>query len=255
MLIKYIVNIFKNNKKNNVIIDNNNRIPYHVAIIMDGNGRWAKKRGLPRSAGHRAGVKALKRTVIASKELGIKILTVYAFSTENWNRPKDEVDTLMNLLVEYLEKELAELNKNNVKIFCIGKVNNLSEKIIESINKAEKVTKNNNGLILNVALNYGGRTEIVDAAKNIAAQVKKEKLKINDIDENIFGSYLYTKNQKEPDLLIRPSGELRVSNFLLWQIAYTEIFFTNVYWPDFNKLELINAINDYQKRERRFGSL
>ncbi len=254
MFIKHILNVFLN-KKNNSNVNIPGKIPYHVAIIMDGNGRWAKKRGLPRSAGHRAGVQSLKKTVIASKELGIKILTVYAFSTENWRRPKDEVNVLMDLLVEYLKKELEELNKNNVKIICLGKTYDLPRQIKESINKAEKVTKNNDSLILNVALNYGGREEIINATKKIIRQVKKEEIKIDDIDEKMFESFLYTTQQTDPDLLIRPSGEMRISNFLLWQIAYTEIYFTNIYWPDFNKEELINAIKDFQKRDRRFGSI
>lgn len=254
MILQKLSKARKNLFKGKDAIDKE-KIPYHVAIIMDGNGRWAQKRGLPRIAGHRAGVQALKRTVSAAKEIGIQILTVYAFSTENWKRPKKEVQALMDLLAEHIQKDLDELHSNNIKINCIGKITDLPLNTQELIKKAEDKTKDNDGLVLNIALNYGGRAEIVEATKKVIADAQKGTITENDINEEKFASYLYTRDQKDPDLLIRPSGEIRISNFLLWQIAYAEIYFSPVFWPDFDKVDLIDAIIDYQKRDRRFGGL
>lgn len=231
------------------------RIPEHIAIIMDGNGRWAKKRNLPRIFGHRAGVEAIREIVKTSSKLGIKVLTLYAFSTENWKRPYDEVSSLMDLLVEYLKKELAELDKNNVKIISIGDTSRLPIRCREELNNATYKTNKNTGLILNLALNYGGRAEIISATKKISALVKDGKLKIDDIDESLVSKYMFTGNLPDPDLIIRPSGEMRLSNFLLWQCAYSEFWFSDVYWPDFNSECLYQAIVDYQSRDRRFGGV
>ncbi|HHT50411.1 MAG TPA: isoprenyl transferase [Eubacteriaceae bacterium] len=250
--------LFKN-KKNKVQTNEYNidyeTLPNHIAIIMDGNGRWAKQRGLPRTAGHRAGVEALRETIKTSSDIGIKILTFYAFSTENWKRPKNEVEALMSLLVEYLYKEIQELNKNNVKINTIGDINALPPKPQKAVLDAIQLTKNNSGLIVNIALNYGGRDELIYAIKNIVNDCQKGILKSQDIDENTIESYLYTSQQADPDLLIRTSGELRLSNFLLWQIAYTEFWFTDILWPDFKKEHLFQAIASYQNRDRRYGGI
>jgi len=230
-------------------------IPVHVAIIMDGNGRWAAKRKLPRIAGHRAGSKILKDIVITSIKLGIKYLTVYSFSSENWQRPRNEVNDLMNLFVETLSRELNTLNKNGIKLVLIGKRQSIPPKVFKSFEDAEFKTKNNKKLVLNIALNYGSRKEIVNAAKKIYDAVREGRLKIEKLDENILSDFLYTKNCPDPDLLIRTSGEYRVSNFLLWQIAYTELYFTKTLWPDFDRRKFLKAIYDYQKRDRRFGRL
>ncbi|MDK2824132.1 MAG: undecaprenyl diphosphate synthase [Clostridia bacterium] len=230
-------------------------LPKHIAIIMDGNGRWATKRGLPRVAGHRAGVESLKNIVEFCLEINIPYLTVYAFSTENWKRPREEVNTLMNLMVEYIQKELEILDKNGVRINPIGKLDDLPVYTLEYITNAYLQTKNNNRLVLNVALNYGGRAEIIQAVRMISENVKKGILTIDEVNENLFSQYLYTTNQPDPDLMIRPSGEMRISNFLLWQLAYTELWVTNVLWPDFKPHHLIKAIYDFQNRERRFGGL
>lgn len=227
------------------------KLPSHIAIIMDGNGRWAKKRGLPRIVGHRVGAKSVKEIVRACGELGIKVLTLYAFSIENWKRPKTEVDALMNLLIRYLKKEVPELMKNNVKLIITGRINELPERVIEEIKDAQNKTFPNTGLILNLAINYSGRAEIVDAVKKIIdARIPEES-----IDEELFSKYLYRPDLPEPDLLIRTSSEMRISNFLLWQIAYTEIWITDVLWPDFREKHLLDAIISYQKRERRFGKI
>ncbi|MFO7153377.1 MAG: isoprenyl transferase [Caldicoprobacter oshimai] len=232
-------------------------LPQHVAIIMDGNGRWATKRGLPRVAGHRQGVEALREVIKTSDELGIKYLTLYAFSTENWKRPASEIDALMSLLVEYLRREIRELNSNNVKISVLGQVEAFPTVAQREIAKAVELTKNNTGLNVNIALNYGGRAEIVRAAKAIARDVLDKKISIDDIDERLFSSYLYTANIPDPDLLIRTSGEFRLSNFLLYQVAYTELVFTapDVLWPDFDKKAYLEAIMEYQGRQRRYGGL
>jgi len=235
-------------------IDYNN-LPRHIAIIMDGNGRWASHRGLPRTMGHRAGVEALREVVKACSRLGIEILTVYAFSTENWKRPKEEVNVLMSLLTEYLKKELSELDRNNVRINAIGLIQNLPRDAQIELAKAQKKTERNNGLILNLALNYGGRNEIVTAVKKIGYDIMQGNLKPEEIDEQIFSSYLFTAGMPDPDLLIRTSGEMRISNFLLWQLAYTEIVVIEEYWPNFNEELLLKAIQTYQQRDRRYGGL
>lgn len=230
-------------------------IPTHLAIIMDGNGRWAQKRNMPRAIGHRQGVESLREIVEASLELGIEILTVYAFSTENWKRPKQEVDVLMNLLVEYLQLEIDNLNRRGVRVRPIGEIRRLPHIVIAELEKAVQMTKNNNQLILNIALNYGGRAEIVQAFKEIGRLLETGKLKSEEITEELIADCLYTKGMPDPDLLIRPSGEYRVSNFLLWQLAYTEFWITDTLWPDFRKEHLLKAIDAYGKRDRRFGGL
>lgn len=229
-------------------------IPRHIAIIMDGNGRWALKKGLPRILGHREGMKTVERIVRKAKELGVSILTLYAFSTENWKRPKEEVSFLMNLFCEYINKKLEGLIKDNVKIRTCGNIKELPKKVQTLIEKAKEKTKENKGIILNVALNYGGRDEIVRACKGIAEKVLKGEIKLEQIDESLFSSLLDTYPLPYPDLLIRTSGEERISNFLLYQIAYTEIWITPVLWPDFSEEDFIKAINDYTNRKRRFGA-
>lgn len=235
-------------------IDKNN-LPKHIGIIMDGNGRWAKKRNLPRNYGHRAGVESLKKIVRASSDIGIKYLTVYGFSTENWRRPDDEVNALMSLLVEYLTKELDELNRENVVINYMGDIEKLPDNCQEILKKSHEKTIPNNGLVLNLAFNYGSRSEITGAVMQIAKDVKEGKLEVEDINEEVISGYMYTKDMPDPDLIIRPSGEYRLSNFLLWQAAYSELWFSNIYWPDFSKESLYGAILDYQNRERRFGAV
>lgn len=231
------------------------RTPKHVAIIMDGNGRWAKKRGLPRTAGHKYGVEALRKIIEACVELKISVLTVYAFSTENWKRPKEEVSILMNLIVEYLQKEIDELHQQNIKLRAIGFIKDLPQDAQDELKRAEKITNMNTGLNLNVALNYGGRMEILEAARVMGRKIELGKLKSADLTEELFDSCLFTAGQPDPDLLIRPSGEYRISNFLLWQLAYAELYYTEVLWPDFNKTEFYRAILDYQKRDRRYGGV
>jgi len=231
------------------------RLPRHLAIIMDGNGRWALKRGLPRVVGHRAGVETLREIVKACLEWGIEILTVYAFSTENWKRPQEEVETLMELLVEYLQKETDELNRQGVKIGAIGRLYELPEKAQRELMRARELTAKNQKLLLNLALNYGGRAELVDACCAVVRDVLRGKLKVDDIDEGVLSSYLYTAGLPDPDLLIRTAGEMRFSNFLLWQSAYTELWITPVLWPDFRREDLLAALHDYARRERRFGGL
>ena len=231
------------------------KLPLHVAIIMDGNGRWAKQRSLPRLAGHKVGMERVKEIVESAANIGIQYLSLYAFSTENWKRPKDEVDGLMKLLVYYLKLELNNLNKNNIKVVTLGEISKIPVGPRSEVEKAVEKTKDNNKMILNIALNYGGRDEILKGVKGIVNDIKKGKMKIDDLDENIFSDYLYTKGQSDPDLLIRPSGELRLSNFMLYQIAYTEFWFSNIYWPDFTEEYFYQAIIDYQKRDRRFGGI
>jgi len=228
-------------------------LPAHIAIIMDGNGRWAKKRGLPRTAGHRAGVKTVKRVVRVAGDLGIYVLTLFTFSQENWKRPKSEVSAIMKLLYETTKREINELDKNNVKLITTGRIEGFSPRRREILQKAMEKTKNNTGLILNLALNYGGRTEILDAVKKIAEDVRKKRLDPEELSEENFSHYLYTKDLPDPDLLIRTSGEMRISNFLLWQTSYTELYITNVLWPNFSVKDFYEAIWDYQNRERRFG--
>jgi undecaprenyl diphosphate synthase len=232
---------------------NLSKLPKHVAVIMDGNGRRAKQRGKLRIFGHKNGVKAVRSTVEASAELGIEVLTLYAFSTENWNRPKKEVDMLMSLLINSLKKELKLFIKNNISLRTIGNIDMLPKKAQKELNEVVKKTKNNTKLILNLALSYSSKEEIVNAFKNISKKIVNNELSIKEIDENVINNHLYTRNLPNVDLVIRTSGEKRISNFLLWQIAYAELYFTNVFWPDFNKEEYYKAILDYQQRERRFG--
>lgn len=228
------------------------KLPQHIAIIMDGNGRWAKKRNLPRAAGHLAGVKTVRRIVETSSNIGIKFLTMYAFSTENWKRPKDEVSTIMSLFKIYLKKEISTFNKNDVRLNVIGNTGDLSDDLQKIIDNALKKTSANKGLTFTLAINYGSRQEITNAVKNIVNDVEKGII-TRDINENIISRYLYTSDLPDPDLLIRTSGEMRISNFLLWQLSYAEIWVTDTYWPDFEQTEYIKAILDYQNRQRRFG--
>lgn len=230
-------------------------VPKHIAIIMDGNGRWAKERGKIRTAGHQAGAEVLKDIVKAADNLGVKILTVYAFSTENWKRPKIEVDFIMQLLGTYLKKEIPEFNANNVQVRFIGSRNGLPESVLEELDLVLVSTAKNTGIILNLAINYGGREEIITATKKIVGAVQKGDLKVEDIDEKCFENFLYTGDLPAPDLLIRTGGDFRISNFLLWQLAYTEIWTTDTYWPDFTPEILQTAVVEFGKRERRFGGL
>ena len=230
-----------------------NKIPQHIAIIMDGNGRWAKKRGLSRSVGHREGSATLKKIVEACYNLGVKYLTVYAFSTENWSRPKEEVDELMKLLLEYLKNAEKELKGKNIRIKVIGDRNRLPDDIVSEIERVEKNTSHIKGLDFIIALNYGGRQEIVDAVASIVNDAKNNK--ITEINEEIISQRLYTNGKPDPDLLIRTSGEIRLSNFLIWQSSYSELFFCDVLWPDFTQKHLEEAILSYQGRQRRFGGV
>jgi undecaprenyl diphosphate synthase len=229
------------------------RLPKHVAIIMDGNGRWAQARGLDRSAGHVEGVNTVRRITEIASEVGIKYLTLYTFSIENWNRPKEEVDALMDLIVVAIERETPDLIKNNVKLTMIGNIMRLPQTARERLQKCMADTSHCNGLTLVLALSYSARWEIVEAARNIAAKVSANELKLDDINDDIFASQLTTADMPDPDLLIRTGGDLRISNFLLWQIAYTEIFVTNTYWPDFTKDDFVDAVVQYESRQRRFG--
>ncbi|MDR1196129.1 MAG: isoprenyl transferase [Endomicrobium sp.] len=224
-------------------------LPKHVAIIMDGNGRWAKKRSLPRILGHKQGVRTVKEIVKASSSLGIRVLTLYAFSTENWKRPQSEIKGLFSLLLQFLKKELREIHKNNVRLRILGDISKFPDKIQKELLSACELTGNNTGLEFNIALNYGARQEILRAFEKMAQEG------IKDFTEEKFSEFLYTRGQPDPDLLIRTSGEMRISNFLLWQIAYCEIYITEKFWPDFNENDLKEAIIEYQKRERRFGAL
>jgi undecaprenyl diphosphate synthase len=228
-------------------------IPRHVAIIMDGNGRWAKERGLPRIEGHRAGAESVREIVRVAGELGVEYLTLYAFSIENWNRPKAEVTALMHLLEFYLRQEIPELDKNNVRLAAIGRIHELPASAQRQLEKSIEALKKNTGLTLVLALSYGGRAEIVDAVRAIAREVKAGRLDAADIDEKVIAQQLYTRGMPDPDLLIRTSAEMRVSNFLLWQISYAEIYVTETLWPDFRKSQFIKALEDYGKRDRRFG--
>ena len=230
-------------------------LPRHVAIIMDGNGRWARQRHLPRIEGHRAGAESARVIIRTAGELGIKYLTLYAFSVENWNRPKKEVDALMKYLVHYLKTETPELDKNNVRLHIIGQVHRLPEAVQEHLRKSIATLSKNNGLTLVMALSYGGRTEIVDAVRGIAKKVQAGELEPLEITEQVFAQHLYTRNLPDPDLLIRTSGEMRVSNFLLWQISYTELVVTPTLWPDFRKAQLYAALEEYHRRHRRFGGV
>jgi undecaprenyl diphosphate synthase len=229
--------------------------PHHVAIIMDGNGRWAAERGLPRGEGHRRGVEALRRAVRAAGELGIEILTIYSFSAENWSRPATEIRDLMGLLRRFIRHDLAELHKNNVRVRIIGERQNLESEIRRLLEETEELTRNNDGLLLVVAFNYGGRQEIARAVRRVAASVLAGTMRPGDITADVIGSHLDAPDLPDPDLLIRTSGEQRLSNFLLWQSAYSELVFVPTYWPDFDRATLENAIAEYRRRERRFGGL
>jgi undecaprenyl diphosphate synthase len=228
-------------------------LPRHLAIIMDGNGRWAKKRGKLRVFGHQNGVKAVRQSVENCAKIGIEFLTLYAFSTENWNRPKTEIDTLMNLLVASLRKEVDSLNKNNIKLIAIGNINSLPKKAFRELNEVIDKTASNSRMTLTLALSYGAREEIKHAVQRISVKVKNNIISPESIDETIINNHLYTQNLPDVDLLIRTSGEHRISNFLLWQIAYAELYFIDVFWPDFSEHHLVEALSNYQNRERRFG--
>ena len=248
----------------NIIDDKNNdlskridkkKVPEHVAIIMDGNGRWATKKGLPRSFGHKKGVNVLKEILKASKKLGCKVLTVYAFSTENWTRPVEEVNYLINLFCEVLKNEIEEIHQESIKLKFIGDLAPFPETLKKVVYSSESLTKNNNTFLLNVCLNYGGRQEIVQVAKELALKSYSGEIKPSEVNEELFNSELLTQGIKDPELLIRTSGEKRISNFLLWQLAYSEIYISEVLWPDFNESEFLKAIIDYQSRNRRFGGI
>jgi len=232
------------------------RLPAHIAIIMDGNGRWARRRGLPRAAGHRAGVEPVRMAVETASRLGIQVLTLYAFSVENWKRPRAEVDTLWRLLRVYLRREMPEIIRNGIRFTCMGRLDGLPPQVREELENAIRATASNRGMRLNVALNYGGRAELVDAVNAIIEDACVEgRLRDLRIDEEMIASRLYTAGLPDPDLLIRTSGEKRISNFLLWQIAYAELYVTDTLWPDFRRADLLNAVLDYQRRDRRFGGL
>jgi undecaprenyl diphosphate synthase len=228
-------------------------IPAHIAVIMDGNGRWAVGRSLPRVAGHREGVKSVRDIVEACGQLGVGYLTLYAFSTENWNRPREEVSTLMRLLLNSLREETDRLHRNNVRLTAMGDIEKLPQKVQAKLHETISVTKNNTGLTLNLALSYSGRWELMKALKEIACRIQRGELSPDDIDESLIGKHLLTAGMPEPDLLIRTGGEYRVSNFMLWQLAYSELYISERYWPDFRRPDLYDAIRDYQHRERRFG--
>lgn len=247
--------LWKRNKSEGFADIDPERVPRHVAIIMDGNGRWAHRRGLPRSLGHKAGVEALRAIVRVCSQLGVKYLTVYAFSTENWRRPKEEVGVLMSLLTEYLRRELEELHGNEVVIKSLGRIQDLPREAQAELQKAFERTKGNSGLVLNLALNYGGRAELVEVVRRASRDIVEGLLDPEQLDEQVLAQYLYTAGIPDPDLIIRTSGEMRLSNFLLWQSAYAEIVVVPEYWPDFDEKALFRAIQTYQQRERRFGGL
>ncbi len=242
--------IKKKNKKNTEI-----RLPKHIAIIMDGNGRWAKKRGMARSFGHKAGAKTFRKITDYCSKIGIKCLTVYAFSTENWKRPDNEVSYLMNLFEQYLKEALEDFRDKNIRVIFLGEKKDFSVTLQRLIDEVEKVSKDCTGMTLNIAMNYGGRAEIVRAVKAIAKEIDSGKTSIENIDEDLISSKLYTKNQPDPDLIIRPSGEYRISNFLTWQSVYSELLFMNILWPDFKTEDLDKAIMEYSRRNRRFGGI
>ena len=231
------------------------KVPEHIAIIMDGNGRWATKKGLPRKYGHKRGVSVLKEILKTSKKLGCKVLTVYAFSTENWKRPPQEVDFLINLFSEVLKNEIDEIHQESIKLKFIGDISPFPETLKKILSNSESLTKNNNKFLLNVCVNYGGRQEIVKVAKELALKSFSGEIKPSEVNEELFNSELLTQGIKDPELLIRTSGEKRISNFLLWQLAYSEIYISDVLWPDFNEFEFLKAIIDYQSRNRRFGGI
>jgi len=244
-------------QKNNDLFNriDKQKVPEHIAIIMDGNGRWATKKGLPRTYGHKRGVSVLKEILKASKKLGCKVLTVYAFSTENWARPTTEVNFLINLFREVLTAEIKEIHDESTKIKFLGDLTPFPETLKKIISSSESLTKNNNKFLLNVCVNYGGRQEIVKVAKELALKSSSGEIKPSEVNEELFNSELLTRGNKDPELLIRTSGEKRISNFLLWQLAYSEIYISDVMWPDFNEFEFLKAIIDYQSRNRRFGGI
>jgi len=245
--------IISNYKRYKNEIFDKNKLPKHLAIIMDGNGRWAEKKGLPRSAGHREGAKTVRRVITSCLNFNIPILTLFAFSTENWKRPKNEINYLIKLFERVLNKEKENFIKNNIKINFIGRLNELPNSLNETMNELSKSTRKNNKLILNIAINYGGRAEIVDAFKSIALKIVENKIDIKEINENIIKNNLYTHNLPDPDLLIRTAGEMRISNFMIWQVAYTEFWVTPIFWPDFSENNLVEAIINFQKRVRKYG--
>jgi undecaprenyl diphosphate synthase len=231
------------------------KVPRHIAIIMDGNGRWAKERGLPRRAGHRAGAESVREVVEACQEHRVEFLTLYAFSSENWNRPKAEIKALMTLLERFLKDKTKEMNDRNVRLQAIGRLNQLPEKCLNQLHKAIETTKDNTGLTLILALSYGGREEIIDGVKSVLHHLQEGHLDIAMLDPAVFSKHLYTRYYPDPDLLIRTSGEMRLSNFLLWQVSYAEMYITQKFWPDFRKADLQSAIEDYTRRDRRFGGI
>ncbi len=233
----------------------NNNLPAHIAIIMDGNGRWAQQRHLPRTHGHLEGVKRVEEIVEAARKMGIQVLTLYTFSTENWTRPVDEVSMLMQTLISVLNKKIKKLNEGNIRLQFMGIREGIPAAVLKTLDEAAALTKDNTSMILNLAFNYGGRVEILDAVRKIAREAAAGKINADDINENLFSNALYTKGLPDPDLLIRTSGEKRISNFLLWQLSYAEFYFTEKYWPDFDTKELELAIADFQSRERRFGNV
>jgi len=228
-------------------------LPRHVAIIMDGNGRWAARKNLPRIAGHRSGIQSVREIVTFSRELGIETLTLFAFSNENWHRPSTEISQLMMLLERYLKQELKTMMKNEIRFRTIGQIERLPSSVVRMIRSVEEKTRQNQRMTLILALSYGGRAEVVDAVRRIMEEFQQEKISIKDLDEELFSHYLYTQEIPDPDLMIRTSGEVRISNFLLWQLAYTELYFTKTFWPDFRRKDFLLALLDYQGRERRFG--
>lgn len=245
----------KKRQRLQLLIDGGARLPRHIAVIMDGNGRWAKKRGLPRVAGHHEGVKSVRSVVEAAGDIGVKVLTLYTFSKENWFRPKQEVSALMKLLVNTLRKEINDLLDKNVRLQAIGDLEDLPTYAYDELIYGLERTRHNTGLVLNLALSYSGRQEIIDAVRDIAQRVKSGLIRPEEINERVFAAHLYTNDLPDPDLLIRTSGEQRVSNFLLWQLAYTEIYVTKILWPDFRKSAFYDAVLDYLNRERRFGKV
>ena len=231
------------------------KVPAHIAFIMDGNGRWAKERFLPRTAGHREGAKRIKEIIKTAHDLGVKVVTFFAFSTENWKRSKNEINVLFHILNSFLEREIRELDKNNMRFMVIGRDQPIPEALQKKIARAQDKTRDNSAMSVVIALNYGARQEIVDAAKSLVEDALAGKIRAQELDEKVFSSYLYTAGLPDPDLLIRTSGEMRISNFLLWQLSYAELYFTKVYWPDFNKEEFLKAVEEYQERNRRFGKV
>lgn len=238
-----------------VASEQNLTIPQHIAIIMDGNGRWAQQRGLPRSAGHRAGMENIRETIDRCLENGVRYLTLYAFSTENWKRPQEEVDFLMDLFLQALKNELRLMHQKGVQVCFIGIRDNLNTTLVQMMQEGEALTSGNERLHLNIAMNYGGRAELAQAFRSIAAELQNQTITEQQVDEALIGNYLFTAGQPDPDLLIRPGGEFRISNFLVWQSAYTELYFTDVFWPDFNNEQFMKAIAFYSSRERRFGGI